>query len=260
MHPGIRHRAVPWLKKTGIFEAAKGFYHLIRAVYRTISFILGTPLFSLPDLILYRRLKKRKPDKLILVAHPDDETLFFSRVLLHSKKGLAVLCLTGGYDPIRRAEFYRALRYYGVGGYLANLPDQTAFQSHFNPGSLLRKLRRFRKDFPACKMIYTHNPEGEYGHRHHQLVSQCTRNAFQDCKIMVPVSVDTIENDSLLLHGHDLNHKKVVFDSIYRSQADAVENGMAAWFLHEKITLDRYCRISRPAGMQSSSRSFTPYE
>ena len=46
--------------------------------------------------------------KLLIVAHPDDEAIFFGAEILSG--GYYVFCLTEGGDPARRADFERTLR------------------------------------------------------------------------------------------------------------------------------------------------------
>ena len=94
---------------------------------------------------------------LIVCAHPDDETIFFSSVMQEKPY---VLCMSNRGNAVRKAEFYRALKHWGVSGEILNFPDF--------PGAVWiwrlfagRRLKRLRRNMPNVCCVYTHSGSGE---------------------------------------------------------------------------------------------------
>jgi LmbE family N-acetylglucosaminyl deacetylase len=202
----------------------------------SLTFLGGVVLYGIPDLVRYSRILKENARKLMIIAHPDDETLFFSRILLSDDKDIVVFCLTNGYDPVRRKEFYRAMAYYGVKGYMMKLPDQTAFTFLFNNMTVSGRLGKLRRRYCSCDTVYTHNLEGEYGHRHHRMIGRHTARIFQRATVIVPVSSGTIGDEAHKLSAGELLAKEYVFRRFYLTQAKGVRESLPAWYYHEKLS------------------------
>lgn len=101
-------------------------------------------------------------DCLLVVAHPDDETMWFSSLLTEGyAKSWTVLCMSvPRIDPIRAWKFYEACAVLGARGEVVPFVES-------GPGESLDTLDlmgtpRFNQD-----VIATHGAHGEYGHKHH---------------------------------------------------------------------------------------------
>lgn len=103
------------------------------------------------------------PDKLMIVAHPDDETLFGGAQLL-SERGWKVVCITNAADARRRHEFAKVMGEYGHVYEMWNYPDDPC--RCFDCDALRADLGRVLHECEWVKVV-THNAEGEYGHPHH---------------------------------------------------------------------------------------------
>ena len=111
-------------------------------------------------------------DKLLIMAHPDDETLWAGGHLYD--KGFLVVCVTNGRNDIRAAEFEKVVKESGNAFLILEYPDKVLFKrddwSEVNEA--------IKKDLGLIigsrdwKQIATHNPEGEYGHEHHKYCSK----------------------------------------------------------------------------------------
>lgn len=110
----------------------------------------------------------------VVVAHPDDETLFAGGFLARHGRGSTVICCTTPMrDPIRIEKFLNACKVYG-----ANPQIETAMDGgQDRPISLNLNLDAF--DF-----VLTHNQWGEYGHPHHVAVHHHVRKRAKG-KVMV---------------------------------------------------------------------------
>ena len=225
----------PILIKFRLYRLCKPIWDILKYISSGVQFILGVSLFFLPDIIRFRRIKKKRFKKLVIVSHPDDESLFFSQELLCKEKVTAVFCLTNGYNWVRRREFYRALHYYHLNGYIMKLPDQTMFSFLFNQKNVYRRIHRLWELYSGCESVYTHNPEGEYGHFHHQMIHSIVTETFGKSKVKIPVSRKMIQDKKYLLNQRKLAEKKYIFDQFYTSQADIVQKYIPDYFEHEKL-------------------------
>ena len=118
--------------------------------------------------------------KLMIVAHPDDETLWGGAHL--SEGGYFVLCITNQSYQIRANEFAAVMRASGNYGMILDYPDYYDITTRTKSRWIMQKVMIARDvdlllDYKNWKLVATHNPDGEYGHKHHQLtgsiVSQC---------------------------------------------------------------------------------------
>lgn len=112
-------------------------------------------------------MPKRK-NAFIVVAHPDDETIFFSGLILsHKNFKWTIICVTDGNGDgrgtARKKEFFKACRKLGANKiHWLGLPD--SYSDRLNLNEI--KISLARLDRPD--IVYTHGPLGEYGHPHHQ--------------------------------------------------------------------------------------------
>ena len=129
---------------------------------------------------------KAKAYRLLVVAHPDDETIFFSGVL-QTKRDLPwhLICLTDGNADGRGKERHRELlaasKLLGVKNVEHwNYPD--IYPNRLPVDEIAARLRAL----PAPKEVFSHGPLGEYGHPHHQDACLSTHRAFGKLKIYSP--------------------------------------------------------------------------
>jgi len=124
-----------------------------------------------------------QPDKLMIVAHPDDEVLWGGLNLL-SQPGWFVVCSTHANHPVRSQEFYKTMKMIGndirfkmfdvpdiftYSDVMANqLYDGTPFDDY------LKELAT-----QTWTIVVSHNEVGEYGHAHHRKVHRMVKRYFQ---------------------------------------------------------------------------------
>lgn len=116
--------------------------------------------------------------KVMIVGHPDDETLWGGGHLLRDK--YFVLCMTNSFNEVRKNEFYKALEFSGDKGIILPYPDlnnkEKSNWEHNKIGA--SKDIEMILQYKDWEEIATHSPAGETGHRHHKFTSDLvTENA-----------------------------------------------------------------------------------
>lgn len=119
----------------------------------------------------------------IIVAHPDDETLWAGGTLMsHPSWSCFVACICRKNDPDRAPKFFKILEVLGANGAMDDLddgPEQLPLSEEETQQSILRLLPSHSFD-----LIITHNPNGEYTrHRRHEEVSKAVIDLWAAEKI-----------------------------------------------------------------------------
>jgi LmbE family N-acetylglucosaminyl deacetylase len=127
--------------------------------------------------------KKISKSVAIIVAHPDDETLWTGGVTLsHPSWHWYTLCLCRGNDKDRAPRFYKALKFLKSEGIMGDLDDGSE-QKPLNEKDVERAIL----DLLPSKyfdLIITHNPTGEYTrHIRHEEVSKAVIKLWHAGKI-----------------------------------------------------------------------------
>lgn len=119
-----------------------------------------------------RQINLNRIDRIMITAHPDDETIFGGNHL--SKSRYLIVCVTAGTNPKRDKELQHLSRRYHDSFITLGYPDKT-FGVRNNWKSCYKNINEdlikilHKKKF---KMVVTHNPDGEYGHIHHKMISK----------------------------------------------------------------------------------------
>lgn len=103
----------------------------------------------------------KKKTVAIIVAHPDDETLWAGGVILkHSDWKPFVVCLSRKSDPDRAPKFFKALQMLKADGRIGDLddaPEQIPLNENVLDETILELLPSIPFD-----LIISHSPAGEY--------------------------------------------------------------------------------------------------
>jgi LmbE family N-acetylglucosaminyl deacetylase len=104
----------------------------------------------------------------IVVAHPDDETLWAGgTILMHPDWNWTIVTLCRGSDPDRAPRFFRALSELRASGAMADLDDGPG-QEPLAPDDVKRAILSILPGTPY-HLLVTHAPRGEYTrHRRHE--------------------------------------------------------------------------------------------
>jgi LmbE family N-acetylglucosaminyl deacetylase len=118
------------------------------------------------------RLTREHVNCAVIVAHPDDETLWAGGTLLmHPDSCWTVVALTRGRDGDRAPRFHQALEHYGAAGIMGDLddePEQKPLRITEVEDAIMSLLPSQRYD-----LVLTHGLWGEYTrHRRHEEVAK----------------------------------------------------------------------------------------
>lgn len=130
------------------------------------------------------RLDLEGYNKLMIVAHPDDELIFGGSHLLDDD--YLVLCITNQDDKVRSAEFAAVMEGTGDKGLMLAYPDKV-FRKKSKwkiCGSKIEKDIETVLNYKDWELVVTHNKKGEYGHIQHKRTHVLVDNAFENtgCK------------------------------------------------------------------------------
>ena len=162
-----------------------------------------------------------KEDSILIVAHPDDDTLFFHTFI---KKYRPYVCLmTIGWSFRRFPCFIRAMRQYKVRYRMYPLESRDTRMDLLmkNVASCLKLA-----DFKICA---THGATGEYGHEMHKRVHEAVVSQAK-CTVLTPVSAETISSHPL--SQEEVSEKEAIFKNIYTTELFVLEQ-YREWVTHE---------------------------
>ncbi|RZA08957.1 MAG: PIG-L family deacetylase [Proteobacteria bacterium] len=162
---------------------------------------------------------KAKAYRLLVVAHPDDETIFFGGLLMRKRSvPWKVICVTDGNadgrGKERAAEFLAATKLLG-----AAKAEQWNFPDRFPARLPIDQIEAKLAELAAPKEIYTHGPLGEYGHPHHQDISLAVHRAFPRVPIFSPAH-NTRPDRVVKMSPSEYKKKTRAFAQIYKKETE----------------------------------------
>ena len=179
-----------------------------------------------------------KANNLIVVAHPDDETIFFGGLIQRRRtRNWTVVCMTDanadGEGRKRKKQFETACAKLGVKdaqwwGY----PD--IYEKRLDVTAISERLLRL----PTPHEIFTHGIIGEYGHPHHQDVSYSVHQAFAKHTRVYSCAYNAHPGLSVALTEKEFSKKADVLTHIYGSETSRFLNLLPATAFEGFLQLD----------------------
>ncbi len=168
-------------------------------------------------------------NKLMIVAHPDDEMIWGGAHLLRGD--YLVVCVTAGRNPTRAKEFEKAMQATGDKYIMLGYPDKT-FGRRDDWKNCREDIRNDIKQIIAMKnweLIVTHNPEGEYGHQHHKMTNQIVTDVYNQYfsnennlyyfgKYYSKKNIDKVKGDLVQQNKELVRQKITIIKNVYKSQ------------------------------------------
>ena len=101
---------------------------------------------------------------LVIVAHPDDETIWMGGSLLKSKAEKTIISLCRRDDEDRSQKFRKVCEILKAKGHMSDLEDDDL--EDVSVEEVIKRIKQFVDD-KTYDCIYTHGENGEYGHKRH---------------------------------------------------------------------------------------------
>ncbi len=183
-----------------------------------------------------KNLKKVKKTALIIVAHPDDETLWSGGTILsHQTWEWFIVSLCRSKDPDRAPKFFKALKILFAEGAMGDLNDEPE-QKPLNESEVetaildLLPIKHF-------DLMISHNPEGEYTrHIRHEEIGKAVIKLW---------NTNRIAANEYWAFAYEDGHKQ------YLPRPD--ENAGMHTILTKKIWQEKYKIITETYGFKADS-------
>lgn len=160
-----------------------------------------------------------KPN-LLVVAHPDDESIFFAGLIQRERRRpWHLVCVTDGNGDGRGAqrhsELMRAARALKI-----KRVEQWDFPDRFNQRLAGPELIKRLAAESTPYAVYTHSIIGDYGHPHHQDVSWAVHRAFAKRTPVWSVAYNAFPKMVIELRPKEFKIKAKILSQIYHLETE----------------------------------------
>lgn len=180
-------------------------------------------------------MKSKKKFNLIVVAHPDDETLFFAGLIQSVKtQPWKVICVSDGnadgQGSKRAGQLAEACRQLKVKS-LEHWDFPDIYEKRLDIGRLVARLKALEN----INQVYTHGILGEYGHPHHQDVSFAVHQAFAN---VFSVAYNCYMKKLIKLSPKQFQLKAQILSTVYLSETRRFAPFLPATFVEGFTPVD----------------------
>ena len=199
---------------------------LVLAIYTFIS-IIASYKYSLDKEL--KSVDLHDTNNLIIVAHPDDETLWGGSHINEDK--YFIVCITCGKNRIRYSEIKKVSKMSDNNFLGLFYPDTTWFMRNDwkkYKKNIEKDLERIIK-MKKWNSIVTHNKDGEYGHIHHKMTHRIVTDIYENNnlnnqtklyyfgKYYSKEKIKLMEKDTYIMSSDSLKKKEKMIKK-YRTQ------------------------------------------
>lgn len=157
---------------------------------------------------------------LVIIAHPDDESLFFAGLIMQLKEHpWKIICVTDGnadgHANKRRNDFELACKKLGAQSF-----EHWDFPDIFEKRLDLQKLEEKFAKLPLPNKVFTHGITGEYGHPHHQDVSFAVHKFYEGKCEVYSTAYNCFPDLVVNLSKDEFERKTKILTEIYASEVN----------------------------------------
>jgi LmbE family N-acetylglucosaminyl deacetylase len=160
---------------------------------------------------MYRINHKTGLAALVIVAHPDDETIWMGGTIArHKDIKWTILSLCRASDRDRAPKFLKVCQYFYARAIITDLEDDDKM-SIVKSIPVIKELIKNNIKSQVFDFVFTHGANGEYGHKRHIGVNRAVNNLIKE-KILKPKAV--------FYFNYKKTNQKKFSPLVYKSDSD----------------------------------------
>jgi hypothetical protein len=192
-----------------------------------------------------------KKEVLVIVAHPDDETIWVGGTLLQSKDNKTIISLCRKKDRDRAPRFRKVCKLLQAKAYILDLDDaETGKHKEISSKEIIKRILKITKN-KKYDILYTHGKEGEYGHKRHLDIHKAV-NEMLDKKLLSAKEVFFFSYHKMKNNFQDY--------ALYNSSADKLIRLKAPYFRMKKKLITEVYGFQKGGFEEKSSRNIEAFD
>lgn len=121
----------------------------------------------------------KEKEILVIIAHPDDETIWTGGTLLENNSKKTIISLCRKNDKDRAPKFKKVCKILNSKGYMSDLDDlEEGHYKKISKEDIVKRILKITKN-KKYDYLYTHGKNGEYGHIRHKEIHKTVKEMLE---------------------------------------------------------------------------------